>query len=147
DAVFTGDALFMPDFGTGRCDFPSGSARDLYHSITKRLYSLPDATRVFVGHDYQPGGRALAYETTIGEAKASNVQLPAGRTEAEFIGFRTARDQTLKAPSLLFQSVQVNIDAGRLPNPADNAVRYLKIPVNLFGSRADAGAVTRDRVS
>lgn len=134
DALFTGDAIFMPDFGTGRCDFPEGSARDSYRSITGRLYTLPDETRVFVGHDYQPGGRELAYQTTIGEEKRSNVQLPAGRSEEEFVRFRTERDKTLRAPYLLFQSIQVNINGGRLPpaSPA-NRVRYLKIPLNLFG--------------
>lgn len=132
DALFTGDALFMPDSGTGRCDFPAGSAADLYDSITSRIYALPDETRVFVGHDYQPGGRALAYESTIGEEKAHNLQLPASRTRAEFIAFRTKRDATLSAPRLLFQSVQVNVDAGSLPRPAANETRYLKIPINAF---------------
>lgn len=132
DVIFTGDAMFMPDFGTGRCDFPGGSARAQYDSIVNKLYRLPDATRVFVGHDYQPGGRELRYETTIGEQKRANVQLPAGRDEDEFVRFRTERDATLSAPRLLFQSVQVNVDAGRLPDPQDNGVRYLRIPVNLF---------------
>jgi len=138
DLLFTGDALFMPDFGTGRCDFPAGSARALYRSVTERLYTLPDATRVFVGHDYQPGGRELRYETTIGECKRSNVQLPAGRSEADFVEFRTERDRTLSAPKLLFQSVQVNIDAGRLPSASGpNQVRYLRVPVNLFRPLTD----------
>lgn len=132
DAVFTGDALFMPDQGTGRCDFPGGSATDLYRSITDRIYRLPDDTRVFVGHDYQPGGRALAYESTVAEQKAANVQLPASRTEKDFVAARTKRDATLAAPNLLFQSVQVNIDAGALPEPAPNEKRFLKIPVNVF---------------
>jgi glyoxylase-like metal-dependent hydrolase (beta-lactamase superfamily II) len=137
DMLFTGDALFMPDFGTGRCDFPAGSARDLYRSITGKLYSLPDSTRVFVGHDYQPGGRELRYETTIGESKRSNVQLPGSRSEADFVKFRTERDKTLSAPKLLFQSVQVNIDAGRLPDAGRNEVRYLKVPINLFRPHTD----------
>ena len=137
DMLFTGDALFMPDFGTGRCDFPAGSARDLYRSITGKLYSLPDSTRVFVGHDYQPGGRELRYETTIGESKRSNVQLPGSRSEADFVKFRTERDKTLSAPKLLFQSVQVNIDAGRLPDASRNEVRYLKVPINLFRPQTD----------
>ncbi|MCB9701726.1 MAG: MBL fold metallo-hydrolase [Myxococcales bacterium] len=131
DAVFTGDALFMPDYGTGRCDFPAGSARDLFASITGRLYALPDDTRVFVGHDYLPGGRDVAWESTIAAEKEGNVQLPAGRSEAEFIAFREARDATLAAPKLLYQSVQVNIDAGRLPAPAENGRRFLKIPLNI----------------
>ncbi|HHH44187.1 MAG TPA: MBL fold metallo-hydrolase [Gammaproteobacteria bacterium] len=132
DAVFTGDTLFMPDTGTGRCDFPGGSARDLYHSITDRLYTLPDDTRVFVGHDYMKNGRELAFETSIGEQKSRNVQLRADTSEAEFIKFRTENDKTLAAPRLLFQSVQVNIDAGALPEPADNEKRYLKIPISIF---------------
>ncbi len=132
DAIFTGDALFMPDQGTGRCDFPGGSATDLYRSISERIYGLPDDTRVFVGHDYQPGGRELAFETTVAEQKAKNVQLPGDRTEKDFVAAREARDATLAAPKLLFQSVQVNIDAGALPKPAANQKRYLKIPVNVF---------------
>lgn len=132
DAVFTGDALFMPDGGTGRCDFPAGSAHDLYNSITQRLYTLADETRIFVGHDYQPGGRELAFETTIGEQKHNNIQLRDGMSEAEFTQFRSERDKELSAPKLLFQSVQINIDAGAMPEPADNDKRYLKIPLNVF---------------
>jgi glyoxylase-like metal-dependent hydrolase (beta-lactamase superfamily II) len=131
DALFTGDALFMPDSGTGRCDFPAGSAEDLYDSI-QRLYAFPEETRIFVGHDYQPGGRALRYKTTVGEQKADNVQLPASRSRSEFVRFRTERDATLAAPKLLFQSVQVNVDAGALPKPSENQVRYLRIPINVF---------------
>jgi glyoxylase-like metal-dependent hydrolase (beta-lactamase superfamily II) len=131
DAVFVGDAMFMPDYGAGRCDFPAGSARALWRSITRRLYTLPDATRMFVCHDYQPGGRPLAWQTTVGEQKADNIQLPAGRAEDDFVAFRTARDATLDAPKLLYPSVQVNIAAGRLPDPAPNGRRYLKIPLNL----------------
>jgi glyoxylase-like metal-dependent hydrolase (beta-lactamase superfamily II) len=115
DAVFTGDALFMPDSGTGRCDFPKGSAKDLYDSVHNNLYNLPDDTRVFVGHDYQPNGREVAYETTIGEEKKANIQLTENTSEDQFIGFRKERDAGLKAPRLLYQSVQVNIDAGKLP--------------------------------
>ncbi|MBZ5711806.1 MBL fold metallo-hydrolase [Nannocystis pusilla] len=133
DAVFVGDAMFMPDYGAGRCDFPAGSARALYRSITRRLYVLPDSTRMFVCHDYQPGGRPLAWQTTVGEQKAENIQLPAGRAEDDFVAFRTARDATLDAPKLLYPSVQVNIAAGRLPDPAPNGRRYLKIPLNLKG--------------
>ncbi|MFW5740653.1 MAG: MBL fold metallo-hydrolase, partial [Myxococcota bacterium] len=109
DAIFTGDAIFMPDGGTGRCDFPGGSAKDLYESITKRIYTLPDATRLFVGHDYQPGGRELAYETTVGAQKQGNVALDGKTTEADFVAFREKRDASLNAPKLLFQSVQVNV--------------------------------------
>jgi glyoxylase-like metal-dependent hydrolase (beta-lactamase superfamily II) len=132
DAVFTGDALFMPDMGTGRCDFPAGSAEDLYESIVQRLYTLPDETRVFVGHDYQPGGRELAYQSTIGAQKRDNVQLRADTSKDAFVRFRTERDATLSAPKLLFQSVQVNIDAGSLPEPSANEIRYLRIPINVF---------------
>jgi len=131
DAVFTGDALFLEDYGTGRCDFPKGSADDLYTSVHERLYALPDTTRVFVGHDYQPNGRALAWETTIGASKARNVQLALTTTREEFVARRTARDATLKAPRLLYPSVQVNIDAGRLPEESANGIRYLRIPLDL----------------
>jgi glyoxylase-like metal-dependent hydrolase (beta-lactamase superfamily II) len=137
DAIFTGDAIFMPDGGTGRCDFPAGSAKDLYHSITRKLYALPDSTRVFVGHDYQPGGREVAWETTIGDEKRNNIQLKATTSEEEFIQFRTARDKTLAAPKLLFQSVQVNIDAGKMPTPNEDKKRYLKIPINVFNLPAE----------
>ena len=148
DMAFTGDALFMPDFGTGRCDFPAGSARELYRSITQRLYGLPDRTRVFVGHDYQPGGRELRYQTTIGDSKRANVQLPAGRSEEEFVRFRTERDRMLSAPKLLFQSVQVNIDAGRLPQASvRNKVRYLKVPINLFRPPTDDAGVPAGQIS
>lgn len=132
DAIFTGDAIFMPDGGTGRCDFPAGSARNLYHSITSKLYTLPDDTRVFVGHDYQPGGREVMWETTIGTQRRENIQLKTTTSEDEFIQFRTARDKTLAAPKLLFQSVQVNIDAGKMPQPNEDKKRYLKIPINVF---------------
>ncbi|WP_434423362.1 MBL fold metallo-hydrolase [Nannocystis pusilla] len=140
DAVFTGDALFMPDYGTGRCDFPRGSAEALYRSVTGRLYMLPDETRVFVGHDYQPNGRPLAYESTIGAEKRNNVQLPAGRSEADFVAFRRGRDATLAAPKLLYPSLQVNIDAGRLPAPArPGGPAHLKIPFRLAGSIPGVG--------
>lgn len=145
DAVFTGDAMFMPDMGTGRCDFPGGSAGDLYDSIQK-LYELPDDTRVFVGHDYQPGGREVKWETTIAEQKANNIQLPEGRTKEEFVKFRTERDATLDAPKLLFQSVQVNVDAGKLPDPHENQVRYLRIPINVFKPTTDEGETGLEEV-
>jgi glyoxylase-like metal-dependent hydrolase (beta-lactamase superfamily II) len=129
DAVFVGDAVFMPDYGTGRCDFPAGSAEDLYTSVHDKLYKLPDETRVFVGHDYQPGGRPVAFETTIGEEKRSNIQLSEKTTREEFVAFRNRRDESLAAPRLLLPSVQVNIDAGHLPKAESNGVSYLKIPV------------------
>lgn len=130
DAVFTGDALFMPDYGVGRCDFPAGSAKDLYQSVTKRLYTLPDTTRVFTGHDYQPGGRALRFESTIGEEKRSNVHLNAETGEDAFVKLRNDRDKTLSAPRLLFPSVQINIDAGHLPPAHGNGRRYLSLPIS-----------------
>lgn len=136
DAIFTGDALFIEDYGVGRCDFPKGSAADLYDSVHGKLYALPDSTRVFVGHDYQPGGRAVRAETTIGASKRKNVQLTAETTKDAFVAARTARDKTLAAPRLLLQSVQINIDAGRLPPAADNGMRYMRIPVNL-GAKTD----------
>ena len=131
DMLFTGDALFMPDSGAGRCDFPGGSATDLYESVTQRIYTQPDETRIFVGHDYQPGGRELRYETSVGEEKASNVALSASTSKEDFIEFREQRDAQLPAPKLLFQSVQVNVDAGRLP-AASGGIRHLKIPLNVF---------------
>ena len=142
DAIFTGDAMFMPDMGTGRCDFPAGSAEDLYSSITGKIYTLPDETRIFVGHDYQPGGRELRYETTVAEQKDKNVQLPASRSREEFVEFRTKRDAGLNTPRLLFQSVQVNVDAGALPAASDNEVRYLKIPINAFRPTADTDSIS-----
>jgi glyoxylase-like metal-dependent hydrolase (beta-lactamase superfamily II) len=129
DALFTGDALFMHDYGTGRCDFPRGSAADLYDSIS-RLYALPDTMRVYPGHDYQPGGRPVAWETTIGRSKRENPQLRAGTTKADFVAMRTARDQTLQPPRLLYPSVQINIEAGHLPPLHGNGRRYLTIPIS-----------------
>ena len=131
DAIFTGDALFMPDQGTGRCDFPGGSARDLFRSVSEVIYSLPDETRVFVGHDYQPGGRELRYQSTVVEQKRTNVALRADSSESDFVSFREKRDAQLPAPKLLFQSVQINVDAGRLPAPA-GGTRFLRIPLNVF---------------
>ncbi len=127
--LFTGDALFMPDYGTGRCDFPMGSAEDLYDSIHEKLYKLSDETRFFTGHDYQPNGRELRYESTIGESKKENIQLKESTTKEEFVKFRTERDATLSAPKLLLPSIQVNIDAGHLPKAEENGVSYIKIPV------------------
>lgn len=138
DAVFTGDALFMDDYGTGRCDFPNGSASDLYDSVQK-LYALPEDTRVFVGHDYQPGGREVKWETTIARSKKNNPQLRGDTTKEAFVEFRNARDATLAPPRLIFQSVQVNADAGRLPKPHENGRRYLVLPLNLFGPSDDLG--------
>ncbi|AKT38133.1 MBL fold metallo-hydrolase [Chondromyces crocatus] len=130
DAIFTGDALFIEDYGTGRCDFPSGSADALFTSVHDRLYALPDTTRVFVGHDYQPNGRPLRYETTIGASKKRNVQLCASTPREAFVKLRTQRDATLAPPRLLYPSVQVNVDAGMLPKPRANGRRYLSIPLD-----------------
>ncbi len=136
DAVFTGDALFMHDHGTGRCDFPAGDARTLYQGVTQNLYTLPDETRVFVGHDYQPNGREVAWESTIGTQKAKNPQLNAQTTEEGFIKFREELDATLAAPVLIYQSILVNIEAGRLPAQESNGKRYLKIPLNISTDKA-----------
>ncbi len=129
DALFTGDSLFMPDGGTARCDFPGGDASTLYHSI-HRLFSLPDDTRVFVCHDYGPGGREPRCETTIGEQKRSNIHVRIGTDEDQFVRMRTERDASLDMPTLILPSVQVNIRAGELPEPEANGVRYLKLPVD-----------------
>lgn len=135
DTLFTGDSLFMPDGGTARCDFPGGDAATLYRSI-QRLFELPDATRVFVCHDYGPGGRAVACETSIGEQKRANIHVRDGVSEAEFVAMREARDAMLAMPALLLPAVQVNLRAGALPEPEGNGVRYLKLPVNLVGKDA-----------
>ncbi len=128
--LFSGDALFMPDYGTGRCDFPKGSARLLYQSV-KRLYKLPDTTKVYVGHDYQPNGRELRYQTTIGESKRTNIQLKEETSEQDYVQFREGRDKTLKAPRLLLPSLQVNIMAGRMPIKESNGKSYLKLPLQV----------------
>jgi glyoxylase-like metal-dependent hydrolase (beta-lactamase superfamily II) len=129
DALFVGDSIFMPDGGTARCDFPGGDARTLYRSI-RRMYALPGDTRVFVCHDYAPGGRAYACETTIAAQKAGNIHVREGIAEDDFVAVRTARDAALAMPTLLLPAVQVNIRAGQLPEPEDNGVRYLKLPID-----------------
>lgn len=129
DALFVGDSIFMPDGGTARCDFPGGDARTLYRSI-RRMFALPGDTRVFVCHDYAPGGRAYACETTIAAQKAGNIHVRDGIAEDDFVAVRSARDATLAMPTLLLPAVQVNIRAGQLPEPEDNGVRYLKLPVD-----------------
>ena len=130
NSVFVGDALFMPDFGTGRCDFPAGSAAELYHSVHDRLYELPEETKVYTGHDYMPNGRPLKFTTTIAEEKKENIQLKAQTSFEDFVKFRTERDRMLAAPKLLLPSVQVNIDAGHLPRLSQNGKRYLRIPIS-----------------
>jgi glyoxylase-like metal-dependent hydrolase (beta-lactamase superfamily II) len=129
DAVFVGDTLFMPDSGTARCDFPGGDAPTLYRSV-QRLYALPAETRMFICHDYQPGGREPAFETTVAEQRARNIHINDATTEEAFVALRIARDRTLHMPVLILPSVQVNIRAGEMPPPEDNGVTYLKIPVN-----------------
>ena len=128
NACFVGDTLFMPDYGTARCDFPGGDATTLYESMEKIL-SLPDETRLFMCHDYAPGGREYLWESTVAESKASNIHL-VGKTKAEFIDMRTTRDAQLSAPRLLLPSVQVNMRAGHMPPVEDNGIAYIKIPVN-----------------
>jgi glyoxylase-like metal-dependent hydrolase (beta-lactamase superfamily II) len=130
DALFTGDSLFLPDGGSARCDFPGGDAAQLYRSIQRLFAELPDDTRVFVCHDYGPGGRAPAHETTIGAQKRDNIHLRVGIDEAAFVAARTTRDATLPVPALLLPALQVNLRAGALPEPEDNGVRYLKIPLD-----------------
>jgi glyoxylase-like metal-dependent hydrolase (beta-lactamase superfamily II) len=132
DACFTGDTIFMPDFGSARCDFPKGSAEDLFQSVTSTIFALPDSTRVFVGHDYAPGGRDIAWETTIGEEKASNKHLKAGVTKESFVTMRVERDGTLNAPKLLLPALQVNLRNGRLPAAEANGTSFLKIPLNVI---------------
>ena len=131
DALFTGDSLFMPDGGTARCDFPGGSAAQLYRSI-QRLYALPDDTRVFICHDYGPDGRAVACETTIGAQKRDNIHVRDGVDQSTFVALREARDRTLPMPALILPSVQTNIRAGALPPAEDNGTRYLKIPLDML---------------
>ena len=129
DSLFVGDTLFMPDFGTARCDFPGGNARALYQSI-QRLFTLPPETRIFMCHDYMPNGREMRYESTVGEQKKFNIHLHDGISEDEFVTMRSAKDKTLGMPALMLPSVQVNMRAGELPPPEDNGIRYLKIPLD-----------------
>ncbi|HET9902774.1 MAG TPA: MBL fold metallo-hydrolase [Xanthobacteraceae bacterium] len=129
DAAFVHDTIFQPDFGTARADFPGGNAAELYRSIMAIL-ALPDETRLFTGHDYMPGGRAPAWESTVGEQKRKNVHLKDAPTEAQFVSLRRARDATLPMPKLILHALQVNIRAGRLPEPESNGRRYLKIPLD-----------------
>ncbi len=129
DAVFVGDTLFMPDVGTARADFPGGDARALYASV-RRLLALPPATRLFMCHDYPPGGRPVAFETTVAEQRERNIHVHDGVTEAEFVALRTRRDATLEMPVLILPAVQVNIRAGEMPPKEANGTAYLKIPVD-----------------
>ena len=130
DALFVGDTLFMPDYGTARADFPGADAHQLYRSI-QRLLTLPDATRMFVGHDYlAPGRSEYAWETTVGAQRTGNVHLCGGVDEASFVAMRRARDATLPLPRLMLPSVQVNLRGGQLPPPDANGLRYLKLPID-----------------
>lgn len=131
DAAFVGDTLLMPDYGTARCDFPGGDAAVLYRSV-RRLLDLPANTRVFVAHDYAPGGRDFAWESTVEEQRLGNVHVRDGTSERDFIALRNERDATLDLPALMLAAVQVNIRAGELPPPARNGRSYLQIPLNLF---------------
>lgn len=130
NAAFVGDTLFMPDFGTARCDFPGGSSATLFQSIQKIL-SLPDETRIFVGHDYKaPGRDTYAWETTVAEQKALNVHVGHGKNIEDFVELRNSRDATLDMPRLILPSLQVNMRAGKMPEPEDNGTAYLKVPIN-----------------
>ncbi len=130
DAAFVGDTLFMPDFGTARCDFPGGSAEALFDSVQKIL-ALPEDTRIFVCHDYKAAGRDVyAWESTVAAQKALNVHIGAGKSKADFVAMRQARDATLAMPKLIIPALQVNMRAGQMPDPDDNGIRYLRVPVN-----------------
>jgi len=129
DAAFVGDTLFMPDSGTARCDFPGGDAHTLFRSIQK-IFALPDETRLFICHDYAPGGRAHQSETTVGEERHNNIHVGGGADEESFVRMRTERDATLSMPRLILPSVQVNMRAGLFPPPEENGISYLKLPLD-----------------
>lgn len=135
DAAFVHDTLFMPDSGTARADFPGGSAKVLWKSI-QEILALPDETRLFTGHDYQPGGREPRWESTVAEQKATNTHMSRCASEAEYVAVREARDRTLPMPKLILHALQVNTNGGRLPEPESNGRRYLKIPLDLLGGAA-----------
>ena len=130
-ALFVGDTLFMPDYGTARCDFPGGSVEQLFDSV-QRIYALPASTRLFMCHDYQPGGRELRFVTTVAEQKRANIQLREGTTRQEYANIRKTRDAQLDMPALILPAIQINIRAGEFPMPEANGTAYLKIPLNLF---------------
>ncbi|MCA8057397.1 MULTISPECIES: MBL fold metallo-hydrolase [Burkholderia cepacia complex] len=127
--AFVGDTLFMPDYGTARCDFPGGDARTLFHSIN-RVLSLPADTTLYMCHDYQPGGRELRFSTTVTEQREQNIHVRDGTSEDSFVTMRTARDATLNMPALMLPSVQINMRGGRMPPAEDNGISYIKIPLN-----------------
>jgi len=132
DAAFVGDTLFMPDGGSARADFPGGDARTLFRSIRRVLETLPPETRIFICHDYGPGGREIRWETTVAEERAKNIHVRDGVSEEEFVAMRCARDSTLAMPKLILPSLQVNIRAGNLPAPDTTGKRHLKVPLNAF---------------
>ena len=130
DAAFVGDTLFMPDFGTARCDFPGGSAGVMYDSV-QRILALPEETRIFVAHDYKaPGRDSFAWETTVGAQKSANVHVGRNRNRDDFVALREARDATLAMPRLIIPSLQINMRAGHMPEAEDNGTAYLKVPLN-----------------
>ncbi|MCH4247131.1 MAG: MBL fold metallo-hydrolase [Acinetobacter populi] len=132
DAVFVGDTLFMPDYGTARCDFPKGSAAELYDSVQK-IFELPDATRMYLCHDYLPEGREqYCCQTDIKTQKNNNIHIHQGIQKQQFVAMRQQRDATLDMPKLILPSIQINMDAGRFPEPESNGIRYLKLPLNYF---------------
>ena len=130
DAAFVGDTLFMPDGGSARADFPGGDARTLYRSMRRILEELPPATRLFMCHDYGPGGREIKWETTVAEERAHNIHVRDGISEDDFVAMREARDKTRRMPTLIVRSLQVNIRAGHLPEPDNSGKRFLKVPIN-----------------
>ncbi|EPZ50716.1 metallo-beta-lactamase domain protein [Bacteriovorax sp. BAL6_X] len=130
EALFVGDAIFMPDMGTGRCDFPKGSADDLYESIQK-IYSLDDNCSIYVGHDYGPGGREIMFKTTVGKQKRNNIQCKASTTKEEFLDFRTSRDAVLSAPRLLIPSIQYNMNGGEFIFSEEDGAPFFKVPVKI----------------
>lgn len=134
--LFVGDTLFQPDYGTARCDFPGGSADDLFSSIQALYTSLPPETRTFTCHDYQPGGRDVAFESTLQEHRDANVQLDERTLREDFVSFRHERDATLGMPQLILPAIQINIRAGLLPEPESNGTVYVKLPLNAFGEKA-----------
>jgi len=136
DAVFVGDTLFMPDGGSARADFPGGDARTLYQSIQK-IFTLPDDIRMFICHDYMPGGRDVKWETTVGEQKRDNIHVGKGNSEDDFVAMREARDATLGMPTLIMPSIQVNMRAGHMPGAEDNGSTYLKVPVSGIRGASD----------
>jgi glyoxylase-like metal-dependent hydrolase (beta-lactamase superfamily II) len=135
DAIFVGDTLFMPDVGTARADFPGGDAHVLYRSI-KKVLDLPPETQIFVCHDYPPPTRAAQWQTTVAEQRAKNIHVHDGVTQAQFVAMRAARDATLEMPTLIIPSIQINVRAGEMPAPEANGIRYLKVPFNALGRKA-----------